>query len=77
MILQAYQISSIGFMIVTIIILLQFFIGSYFHKMIGLETIQILQFFYFITILVDLRTTTFLKSLNVLKYSAYGGYSNY
>jgi hypothetical protein len=39
MMLQAYQISSIGFMIVTIIILLQFFIGSYSHKMIGLETI--------------------------------------
>jgi len=45
--------------------------------MIGLETIHIIQFYYFITIIVDQKATTFLSSLNVLKYSAYGGYSNY
>jgi len=36
LILQAYQVSSVSFQIITIIILLQFFISSYFHKMIGL-----------------------------------------
>ena len=76
-ILLAYKASSIGFTVITIVILIEFLIGSYFHKMIGLETIQILQFFYFITMIVDLKTTSFLKSLNILKYTAYGGYSDY
>ena len=43
--------------------------------MIGLETIQILQYFYFVTMVVEQKTA--LKSLNVLKYTAFGGYSDY
>ncbi len=64
-------------MVIAIIILLEFVIASYFHKMIGLETIQILQFFYFLTMIVEQKTTASLKPLNVLKYTAYGGYSDY
>jgi hypothetical protein len=45
--------------------------------MIGLETIQILQFHYFLTMIVQQKKTIFLKSLNVLMYTAFGGYSNY
>lgn len=45
--------------------------------MIGLETIQILQFFYFVRIIVDQRQSSLLSSMNVFKYTAYGGYSNY
>lgn len=45
--------------------------------MIGVETIQILQFFYFVRVIIEQTFTTFLNSMNVLKYTAYGGYSNY
>ncbi len=31
-----------------ILLLLQFYVGSYFHKMIGLETIQVIQSIYFV-----------------------------
>jgi hypothetical protein len=76
-ILAAYKASSIGFLIVTVLHLLFFFVASYFHKMIGVETINILQFHYFLTMIVDQKKTVFLKSLNVLMYTAFGGYSNY
>lgn len=76
-ILASYRASSIGFMIITVLSLVFFLVSVYFHKMIGLETIQILQFFYFITMIVDPKNTTFLKSLNVLKFTAFGGYSDY
>ncbi len=45
--------------------------------MIGIETIHIFQFLYFLTIIVDQNKAVFLKSLNVLKYTAFGGYSDY
>jgi hypothetical protein len=45
--------------------------------MIGLETIQILQFHYFLTMIIEQKKNVFLKSLNVLMYTAFGGYSNY
>ena len=51
-ILKAYQSASIASLVITILILLQFVIGSYFHKMIGIETVQILQFFYFVRIII-------------------------
>ncbi len=76
-ILAAYKASSMGFMIITVLHLLFFFVASYFHKMIGVETINILQFHYFLTMIVDQKKTVFLKSLNVLMYTAFGGYSNY
>jgi hypothetical protein len=66
-----------GFMVTSIITLVFFLIASYFHKMIGIETIHIFQFLYFLTIIVDQNKAVFLKSLNVLKYTAFGGYSDY
>jgi hypothetical protein len=51
-ILKAYQSASIASLVITILILLQFVIGSYFHKMIGIETVQIFQFFYFVRIII-------------------------
>ncbi len=51
-ILKAYQSASTASLVITILILLQFVIGSYFHKMIGIETVQILQFFYFVRIII-------------------------
>ena len=75
--LSAYKASSIAFLIITAITLIVFLIASYFHKMIGLETIQILQFHYFLTMIVEQKNNVFLKSLNVLMYTAFGGYSNY
>jgi hypothetical protein len=76
-ILTAAKASSIGFLVITAISLLFFLVASYFHKMIGLETIQILQFHYFMTMIVEQKKTVFLKSLNVLMYTAFGGYSNF
>jgi hypothetical protein len=76
-ILKAYQAGSILSIIISVFILLQFFIGSYVHKMIGLETLQILQLLFFARVIVDQKFTYFLQSMNFLKYAAYGGYSNY
>jgi len=45
--------------------------------MIGLETIQVLQFFFFVRMIIDQKNSSLLNSMNVLKYSAYGGYANY
>jgi len=45
--------------------------------MIGLETIQILQFAYFVRMMINQKNSFFSNSLNSLMYSAYGGYSNY
>ncbi len=70
---QSVRMTSL---IVSILILLQFFIGSYYHKMIGLETLQVLQFFYFVRLVIEQNLTTLLQSMNVLKYTAYGGYSD-
>ena len=58
-------------------VLIQFLIGSYYHKMIGLETVQILQLAYFLRIATNQHNTFFLAALNPLKYSAYGGYTDY
>lgn len=76
-ILAAYQAASIGFFTIAAIALIYFIVAAYFHKMIGLETIQILQFHYFLTMIVEQKKSVFLKSLNVLMYTAFGGYSNY
>lgn len=45
--------------------------------MIGLETLQILQFVYFARVIVRQKISQFLQSMNSLKYAAIGGYSNY
>lgn len=44
--------------------------------MIGLETLQVLQFFYFVRLVIEQNLTTLLQSMNVFKYTAYGGYSD-
>jgi len=44
--------------------------------MFGIETIQVLQFF-FVRMIVDQKNVSLLNSMNALKYSAYGGYSNF
>jgi hypothetical protein len=51
--------------------MVQFFMGTFFHKMIGLETIQVLQFAFFVRMMFDNENTFMLNSLNPLKYSAY------
>lgn len=54
--------------------MLQFYVGSFVHKMIGLETLQICQIFYFARMLIDDKSSSILNSLNMLKYS--NGYTN-
>ncbi len=75
--MAAYKYAKIGFLAIAAVALVFFIVAAYFHKMIGLETIQILQFHYFLTMIVQQKKTVFLKSLNVLMYTAFGGYSNY
>ena len=75
--IKAYQVGCTVSLIISIFFLLQFFIGSYVHKMIGLETLQILQLLYFSRVIIEQKHTQFLHSMNYLKYAAYGGYSNY
>ena len=45
------------------------------HKMIGLETIQIIQTLYFSRMIVSSTSTSLLQSLNNIQYSA-TGYQN-
>jgi hypothetical protein len=45
--LEAGKAASTFSLAITIILMAQFFIGTFFHKMIGLETIQVLQFAFF------------------------------
>jgi hypothetical protein len=75
--LIAYKSAKLGFLVIAAVALVFFIVAAYFHKMIGLETIQILQFHYFLTMIVEQKKTIFLRSLNVLMYTAFGGYSNY
>lgn len=58
-----------------ILLLLQFYVGSYFHKMIGLETIQVIQSIYFVRMISSSKQTSLLNSMNLVQYSA-SGYSN-
>ena len=68
------NINTITFIMV-ILLLLQFYLGSYFHKMIGLETIQVIQIIYFVRMISRSTSTSVLYSMNVIQYSA-SGYEN-
>ena len=75
--LEVQKAASNFSLAVTILIMLQFFLGTFFHKMIGLETIQVLQFAFFARMTLDMENIFIFNALNPLKYSAYGGYTNY
>lgn len=62
-------------MILVVVLLVQFYLGSYTHKMIGLETIQIIQTIYFSRMIVPPTSTSLLQSMNNIQYSA-TGYEN-
>ena len=55
--------------------LLQFYAGSLSHKMIGLETIQVIQSIYFVRMVAASSSTSLMNSINSIQYSA-GGYHN-
>ncbi len=75
--LEAAKGASTISLIVTIILMIQFFLGTFFHKMIGLETVQVLQFTFFSRMMLNLENVFIINALNPLKYSVYGGYTNY
>jgi hypothetical protein len=62
-------------LVLVILLLLQFYLGSYVHKMIGLETIQVIQSIYFARMIAKSPPTSILSSMNVMDYSA-SGYEN-
>jgi hypothetical protein len=62
-------------LIFALVTLLQFYIGSYFGKMIGLETLQIIQTIYFARIAMTFENSALINSFNDLKYTTVG-YSN-
>ena len=74
---MAYAVTSVTSLCVGIFILILFFFSSYHHKMIGLQSIQILQFLYFIRMTIDQKHSSVLNAMNLLKYTAFGGYSNF
>jgi hypothetical protein len=59
----------------SILALVQFYLGSYLGKMIGLETIQIFQFVCYARFLVFTKNTTLLNSFHDFKYTS-SGFSN-
>ncbi len=65
--LTAYKSAYTTSFIITILIMLQFVIGSYLHKMVGLETIHILQYFYFVRVIIEQNNSTFLNAMNAFK----------
>jgi hypothetical protein len=73
--LSTYKNISLISLIMALLLLLQFYVGSYFHKMIGLETIQVIQAVYFARMLSKSSSSSLLSSMNVLEYSA-TGYEN-
>jgi hypothetical protein len=75
--LEAAKAASTVSLAVTIILMIQFFLGTFFHKMIGLETVQVLQFAFFSRMMLNLENVFIINALNPLKYSVYGGYTNY
>jgi len=68
------NISTIS-LVMILLLLLQFYIGSHFHKMIGLETIQTIQTIYFVRMVSTSSQTSLLSSMNLIQYSA-SGYEN-
>lgn len=64
-------------LILSILILIQFLLGSYAHKMIGLETVQIVQLVFFARMIINQEYSPFMNSMNSLKYAAYCGYNDY
>jgi cysteine-rich repeat protein len=62
-------------LLLTILLLLQFYAGSYSHKMIGLETIQVIQSVYFVRMAAASSSSSLMNSINSIQYSA-GGYHN-
>ena len=75
MILKTKKIVDLLSLVFSLVILLQFYIGSYFGKMIGLETLQVIQTIYFARMAIVSEDSSFVNSLNKLKYTTVG-YSN-
>lgn len=75
LILKTERIVDLLSVVFAFVILLQFYMGSYFGKMIGLETLQVIQTIYFARIAIVSEDSTFVNSLNNLKYTTVG-YSN-
>ena len=62
-------------LVLTLLLLLQFYLGSYVHKMIGLETIQLIQAIYFVRMLTPSSSSNLLSSINGIQYAS-SGYQN-
>lgn len=73
--LKTYNNISTISLVMVILLLIQFYVGSSFHKMIGLETIQVIQIVYFVRMISKSSSTSILSSMNMIQYSA-SGYEN-
>lgn len=62
-------------LVLSVLAIVQFYVGSYLGKMIGLETIQIFQFVCFGRFLVVTKNTILLNAFHDLKYTS-SGFSN-
>lgn len=59
-------------LVLTVILLLVFYLGSYVHKMIGLETIQVIQAIYFVRMTAPSSSSSLLSSINSIRYACSG-----
>lgn len=75
LILEHSQYIELIALVLSVLAMVQFYLGSYLGKMIGLETIQIFQFVCFSRFLVFTKNTTLLTAFHDLKYSS-TGFSN-
>jgi hypothetical protein len=73
--LQTHKNVGMITMVLTLLLLLQFYLGSYVHKMIGLETIQLIQAIYFVRMITPSSSSNLLSSINSIQYAS-SGYQN-
>ena len=69
-----HKIFNITGLIIGVVCLLFYLVSSYFHKMIGLETIQFIQLIYFVRLIAGSGVSSSFYAFNTLKYS--NGYND-
>ncbi len=70
--LETHKNINLITLILTGILLLVFYLGSYAHKMIGLETIQVIQSIYFVRMITPSSSSSLLSSINGIQYASSG-----
>jgi len=70
--LQTFRRVEVLAIVIICILFLIFYVSLYYHKMIGLETIHVMQVLYFARMVASSKSTSLLNSFNMIQYSATG-----